>query len=502
MRFPEYDELDATELASLVRKGELCAEELLEAAIERVEERNPRLNAVVDTLYDRARARLDKLPEGPFCGVPFFLKDLKSTLAGTVTSQSNKLAKGYVAKVSSENVKRYEAGGVQILGKTNTPEFGIMGVTESLLRGPCRNPWNPQHTPGGSSGGAAAVVAARIAPVAHGGDGGGSIRIPASACGLFGLKPTRGRVSMAPHLGEAWGGFVQEHVLSRSVRDSAAFLDLVDAPILGDPYWPPPKQRPWIEEVGAPSAPLRIAFTTETLYAGETHPDCREAVQNTVTLLSELGHELVEAKPPFSREEMVRAYFLTVASGVAAIVEETAALAGKKPHHKDFEPQTWVLAQIGWKNSGAELVKQQQVIQRASRQVAGFFGEYDIFLCSTLAEPPIPVGSLSLSTMEKLQLALLRTLNSTALLDKVLDTLGVDALARTPNTQLFNQTGQPAMSVPLSWNEDGLPIGVQFAAPFGDEATLFRLASQLEEAQPWADHQGWKKAFQTSLTRE
>ncbi len=496
MRFPEYDQLDATALAALIRDGEISPDEALEAAIERAESRNPAINAIVTPLYERAREQVKDLPKGPFHGVPFLLKDLLATLEGTVTSQSTKHTRDVVATVTSENVKRYLAAGLQILGKTNTPEFGIMGITEPQLRGPCRNPWNPAHTPGGSSGGSAAAVAARIVPVAHGGDGGGSIRIPASATGLFGLKPTRGRVTMAPHLGEAWGGFVQEHVLTRSVRDSAAFLDLVDGSFAGDPYHAPPKERPWREEVGAPPGKLKIGFWKETLYAGENHPDCKEAVDDAAHLLEELGHEVVEAKPSFHREEMVRAYFITVAAGTAAFVEQAAAIAGKKPSPSDFEPQTWVLAQLGWKNSAAELAKSQQVIQKGSREIAAFFDEYDIFLSSTLASPPIQIGELALRAGQKFQLHILRLLNTRTLLDKALDTLGTEALSRTPNTQIFNQTGQPAMSVPLYWNKQGLPMGVQFAAHFGGEGLLFRLASQLEEARPWADHEGWKTAFQ------
>ncbi len=500
MLLPDYDQWDATKQAELVRAGEVSPVELLDAAIARVEARNPALNAVVLKLFERAREHVDTLPEGPFRGVPFLLKDLKAALAGTPTSDSSRLSLNYRPKVSSVLVERYEAAGLQIFGKTNTPEFGIMGITESELRGPCRNPWEPRHTPGGSSGGSGAAVAARIVPAAHGGDGGGSIRIPASACGLFGLKPTRGRVTQAPHRGEAWGGFVQEHVLTRSVRDSAAMLDLSDAPAPGDPYWAPPKERPWLEEVGAPVGKLRIAFSPETLYAGETHPDCRAAVDDAVSLLQDLGHNVEEAVPPFNKEEMVRAYFLTVASGVARLVEQTARQAGKKPNPRDFESRTWLLAQIGWKFNSAELVEARDHIQRNSRDVAAFFETYDVFLSSTLASPPMHVGALDVTTTQAMQLALLRKLPLRSLLEVVIDTMGKDALSRTPNTQLFNQTGQPAMSVPLFWNGVGLPIGIQLAASFGDEATLFRLAAQLEEARPWAQRKGWEKAFEQVTT--
>ncbi len=484
---PEYDDLDATALAAHVRAGDFSPAELLEAAIERIEARNPALNAVVHTMYDRARSRVEELPDGPFRGVPFLVKDLKLQIAGTPTTNSTKLMVGQVAEVDSVLARRYEAAGLQVLGKTNTPEFGIMGITESELRGPARNPWNPDRTPGGSSGGSAAAVGARMVPAAHGGDGGGSIRIPASCCGLFGLKPTRGRVSMAPFAGEAWGGFVQEHVLTRSVRDSAALLDVADPPTPGEPYGVPAKSRPWAEEVGAAPGTLRVAFTTENIYGGDPHPDCVAAVQSAAQLCRDLGHEVVQATPEFSKPEMIRAYFLTVASGVAWFVEDTSRKAGRRPRARDYEPATWLLRQIGKKTRAPELIDAQLTMQRTGRQIAAFFEQHDVLLTSTLGRPPVKVGELALQKNERTQLALLRALPFDGLLDVALTQMGGSKLSATPNTQLFNQTGQPAMSVPLHWNDDGLPIGVQFASRFGDEATLFRLASQLEEARPWAD---------------
>ena len=487
MKLPEYDDLDATALAELVRSGDVTPEELLDAAAERIEARNPALNAVVYPMIERARRRLPDLPDGPFKGVPFLVKDLKLKIAGTPTTNSTKLNSEVLAERSSVTAERYEAAGLQIVGKTNTPEFGIMGITEPALRGPCRNPWNLEHTPGGSSGGSGSAVGARIVPAAHGGDGGGSIRIPASACGLFGLKPSRGRVSQAPFAGESWSGFVQEHALTRSVRDSAAMLDIEDPHTPGEPYGITTKARPWAQEVGADPGKLKIAVTTDTLYAGTSHPDCVAAVESTVTLLEELGHEVVEATPPFPRDDMVRAYFLTVGTGVAWFVGDAARAAGRSPRAADFEPTTWLLAQIGWKTTAPELLGAQIMMQRAARDVAAFFEEHDVFVCPSLGRPPAKVGELSPTSAENAQLAVLRALPLGALLDFALSKMGDSKLAYTPNTQLFNQTGQPAMSVPLHWNEAGLPIGVQFAARFEDEATLFRLAGQLEQARPWAD---------------
>ncbi len=487
-KLPEYDEWDATEAARLVRAGEVSPEDLLEAAIERIDTRNGPLNAVVTKLYDYARTRVATLPkDAPFRGVPFLLKDLKLQLKGTVTTNSTRLLRNATATESSVLAKRYEAAGLVVVGKTNTPEFGITGVTESKLRGPCRNPWNTDRTAGGSSGGSAAAVAARMVSSAHGGDGGGSIRIPASCNGLFGLKPTRGRVTMAPFMGEAWSGYVQEHVLTRSVRDSAALLDIADPPTPGEPYAAPAKERSWAEEAATKPGKLKIAFTAETLYASQTAPECRAALEDSVALLEELGHEVVEARPSFPKEELVQAYFATIASGTAYMVNATAKKAGVRPRAADFEDVTWLLGQIGHKLPASSLVEHQINIHKAARKVAAFFEDYDILVTPTLAGPPIRIGETALGGSQKAQLRALRLLPLKGLLDLAVNTMGSDALAPFPNTQLFNQTGQPAMSVPLYWTEAGLPIGTQFAAKFGGEGTLFRLASQLEEARPWAN---------------
>jgi amidase len=485
MTLPEYETWDATEMAEKVRRSDVSPSELLEASIARIEAKNPELNAVVQKLYDRARARVDSLPDGPLKGVPFLFKDLKLRLDGTPTSNGSKLSKDRVLQGTSELARRYEAAGLQVVGKSNTPEFGIMGITEPAVFGPCRNPHDPNHTPGGSSGGSASAIAAGMVPAAHSGDGGGSIRIPASCCGLFGLKPTRGRVTMAPYMGEAWGGFVQAHAITRSVRDSALFLDVEDPLTPGEPYAAPHKVRPWVEEVQTPPGKLRIAYTPEPLYGIDTHPDCLAALESTVTLLRELGHEVVEATPQIDREAMIRAYFLTVATGVAWFVENTSAAAGKKPRARDYEPGTWLLALIGWATKAPELLDAQVTMQRNARDVAAFFGSHDVFLTPTMARPPAKVGELQVQPSEALQIQALRRLPLKALLSFALEQMGKNKLSWTPNTQLFNQTGQPGMSVPLYTSPSGLPIGSQFVGRFGDEATLFRLAAQLEAARPW-----------------
>jgi amidase len=483
---PEYDDLDATALAELIKNKELSPAEVLEAAIERAELRNPSLNAIVTPLYERARKQAKDLPDGPFSGVPFLLKDLKAQLKGTPTSNGTKLEKGRIAEGNSLIVDRFLASGVQVMGKSNSPEFGIMGVTEPKIWGPCRNPWDLNRTPGGSSGGTSSAVAARIVPIAHAGDGGGSIRIPASATGTFGLKPTRGRVSMAPYVGEGWGGFVQEGVITRSVRDSALALDQIDQLTIGEPYAAPHKPHPWTSYLRAPDRKLKVAYITSTLFGQENHPDCVAAVESSVKLLDELGHHVEEARPSFPRDELVEAYFMIVASGTSVFVENTSAYAGVKPSVKNFETITWALAQIGWHTSAARLARARDTIHRASRQVAHFFSEYDLFVTSTHAAPPVMIGELGLKTADKLQLALIRNLPLQSLFDLMLKGMGNKALSKTPNTMLFNQTGQPGMSIPLHWNDDGLPIGTQVIAPFGGEGLLFQVATQLEEARPWA----------------
>jgi amidase len=487
MAIQGYDEFDATALAELVRKKEVHPTELVEEALARIDALNPKLNAVVHRMHDQARkAAAGPLPEGPFTGVPFLVKDCDGYLAGEPYTCSSKALVGFIPDHDAEILARQRRSGVVIVGKTNTPELAILGITEPELRGPTRNPWNLEHTPGGSSGGSAACVAARMVPMAHGGDGGGSIRIPASACALFGFKPTRARNPLGPDKGEGWGGLVQQHVLTRSVRDSAAMLDATHGVDPGAPYAAPPPARPFLEEVGAPPGRLRIAFSTGSQLGRDVHPDCVAAVQDAAKLCQELGHSVVEDAPRIDREALVRAYLVIVASSIAAEVEEIAHLARKPLSSSDFEPSTWALAQIGQLLSAADLLRAREATHLAGRQVAAFFERYDVFLDATLAYPPVRVGELALKPSERAGLALLRTLPLKATYLKLLDVLAANNLERTPNTQLANMTGQPAMSVPLSWNAASLPIGVQFAARFGDEATLFRLAAQLEQARPWA----------------
>lgn len=478
---------DATALADRVRRGEVSPSELVDEAIAAIEKVNPQLNAVVHRMYDQARAAAKgPLPEGPFRGVPFVVKDLDGWLAGEPYTQSCRMTKDFVPDRDAEIIARMKRTGVVIVGKTNTPELGIIGVTESELRGPARNPWNPEHTPGGSSGGTASIVAARAVPMGHGGDGGGSIRIPSSACGLFGLKPSRGRNPLGPATSEGWGGYVQPGALTRSVRDCAAMLDATQGVEAGAIYSAPPRARPYVEEIAQQPRKLRIAFSTGSQLGRETHEDVKAAVRDAAALCASLGHELTEVPLPIDRAALVTAYFTQIAVGAASAIEDTARLVGRKPTSADFEPTTWLLGTIGRKLTAMELHHSREACHKAARDLGQFFTTYDLFLDGTLAYPPAKVGELALKGAERVALAALRVVSPRLVLDKLLETLGANALEKTPNTQVANQTGVPAMSVPLYWNAAGLPIGVQFMAPYGDEATLFQLAAQLERARPWA----------------
>lgn len=479
-----FEDDDATALAARVRAGEVHPTELVDAAIAAVERVNPALNAMVHPLFERARAEAKApLPEGPFRGVPFAIKDLDGALGGEPYTQSSRSLRDHVAPHDSEVIARMRRTGVIPVCKTNTPEFGIMGVTESELRGPARNPWDPSVTPGGSSGGSAALVAARAVPFAHAGDGGGSIRIPASHCGLFGLKPTRARVPVDG--GEAWSGYVQQLVVSRSVRDSAAMLDAIHGPWEGAPYQVLPPPRRFLDEVGAPPGRLKIAFTAASLFGRTTDPDHADAVRDAAKLLADLGHEVVEEHPPIERETLVRAYLVVVAAGVASAIAESGRLTKRTPEPGDYELSTWLLGQIGGALSAYDLHKAREDACAAGRAMAGFHERYDLLLTATTAHPPPKIGELALKSYERVGLRMMQAAPVKAVLLKVLDDLAGKSLEKTPNTQLFNQTGQPAMSVPLSWSPSGLPVGVQLSARFGDEGTLLRVASQLEEARPW-----------------
>ena len=458
---------DGLALGAKTRAGEVSAAELVEAAIARIEAHNPALNAVVAKAYDQARdAAKASTPSGPFAGVPFLLKDLGGALAGVPFTGGSRFFKDACPPVDSTLVARYKAAGLIPLGRTNTPEFGLNASTEPVLFGPTRNPWDTERTPGGSSGGSAAAVAAGLVPLAHASDGGGSIRIPASCCGLFGMKTTRGRNTMAPYLGESLAGCAVEHVVSRTVRDSAAALDATAGPAPGDPYMAPPKARPFLDETTSEPRQLRIAIQTQAFSELPVHPDCVAAAEKAGALCEQLGHHVEPASPTFDSERLDQAYNLLFAVGASANIRQRASALGRELDHEQFERVTWAMMEKATGLSAIDYVQLLNGLHAISREIAAFFESYDLLLTPTLAQPPVPLGHL----------------------DMMMDDLDAytDRLWRFASfTYQFNVTGQPAMSVPLHWNDDDLPIGVQFVGRYGDEATLFQLAGQLERAAPW-----------------
>lgn len=484
-----YTSSDGLALADLVRRKEVSPKELVEAAINQIEQTNPKLNAVVYKLYEEALEASNSVDyDAPFCGVPTLIKDLGTALAGTPMGGGSRLYKDYVPDHDSEVVKRLRAAGLLFVGKSSAPEFGVPPCTESEAYGVTRNPWNLDRTSGGSSGGAGTAVAARMVPVAHASDGGGSIRIPASCCGLFGLKPTRDRTPLGPDSSAIWQGFGVHHALTRSVRDSAALLDVLQGPEPGSLTIPPPPARPYLETMHDSPGKLRIAFTTDPLLSKTVHPDCVAAVNATVKLCEELGHEVVEAAPTFDPTEFAQAFMTIMCGEVRAELEEAIEVIGRKATPSDVEPTTWVLGMLGDATSSAEFVRAQHKIQKATRQIGAFFQTYDLFLSPTLAEPPIPVGSLKLSETETM---IMKTLSHLQISQLAKAIAGIERIADTAfnfvgYTPPFNATGQPAMSVPLHWNADNLPIGVQFVGRYGREDQLLQVAAQLEEAKPWA----------------
>ena len=488
--FSDYDKYDGLGLAELVRKKEVKPSELVEEAISRIERLNPQLNAVIYKMYELARkTATGDLPDGPFKGVPFLMKDLLMAYAGVPLTNGSRFFKDFVPDHDSELVNRFKAAGIIVVGKSNLPEFGLVPITEPELFGPTNNPWDLARTPGGSSGGSAAAVAARMVPLAHASDGGGSIRMPASCCGVFGLKPTRGRTPIGPDFGEAWRGLHCDHVLTRSVRDSAAMLDATAGPDVGAPYYAAPPARPFLTEVDTDPGRLRMAFTSEPFLGDVVDKDCVKGLEATVRLCQDLGHEIVQAAPQIDWKAFARAFLTIVCVETRAAIKEAEVLLNRKASFKDFEPSTWVLGLLGRQCRAPEFSRCLNLAQFTAREVGEFFEKYDVLLTPTLARPPVATGELQLKGIRAAVMRLLGRVNA----GRLINTLsGIEALSQhvfgfMPYTPLFNVTGQPAMSVPLYWNNEGLPIGMQFVGRYGDEATLFRLASQLERARPWSE---------------
>lgn len=461
---------DALALAALVRARKLSARELLTTAIARAEALDPRFSFMAQRLYEQAARQLSGQPAaGPFGGVPFLLKDLNTHIAGELTEGGSRLFKGYRASASSELVLRHQRAGLVIFGKTTSPEFGLTGTTENRLTGATRNPWAPDRIAGGSSGGAAVAVAAGIVPMAHATDGGGSIRLPASCCGLFGLKPSRGRVPMGPPRSEGWGGLSAHHVISRSVRDSAAMLDVTAGIEPGSRYGaPPPPPGGFLAAARRKPRALRLALMTRPFSGSPVDPQCVAAAEAAARLCEQLGHHVEIAAPAIDPAAIGMASFAIIASAVAADIEDRAKLLNITPGPDVLEPITLAFLAYGRSVTGRDLARANNTLQAAALTMAQFLTSHDMILSPTLAAPPLPLGQISLSP------------------DCDFPTWGQRAAAFTPFAQIANLTGQPAMSVPLGSSRDGLPIGVMFTGRYGDEAGLLQLAMQLETAQPWA----------------
>jgi amidase len=464
----EAGALDAVGQAELVRSGDVKQTEMVEFAIERIEELNPQLNAVVTPMFDHALAAARAGVTGPLAGVPYLVKDLALECRGVRFTEGSRFLADNVSTYDSELVLRLQRAGVLIMGKTNTPEFGMVPACEPVLFGPTRNPWNTDRSTSGSSGGSAAAVASAMVAAAHANDLGGSIRYPASTCGLFGLKPTRARNPLGPEYGDVVSGWAVEHAVTRSVRDSAALLDATSGPMLGDPYAAPAPARRFADEVGADPGRLRIAVTRRTPSGELGHPDCIAALDDAAALCEQLGHEIHEVDFVHLTPAVGGAIGTTFNAATAWIVGYWTRKVGREPRPDELEPITREYWKAGQQVSAADYLLAIEDLQRFSRRIAEFFTTTDVWLTPTMSTPPAMIGEITSTDDEPM-----RALENGG---RTVEYAGVIA----------NITGNPAMSVPLFWNGDGLPIGVHFMAPFGDEATLFRLASQLEAARPWA----------------
>lgn len=487
--FTEYADHDATALAALIARREISATELLDAALARAEVLESRLNAICTPMIEIARERVRGTLSGAFAGVPFLLKDIAQDYAGVPATCGTRALRNYRPVQHAEIVNRWLAAGLVIFGKTTLPEFALKAVTESTLFGATRNPWDTARTPGGSSGGSAAAVAARIVPMAGASDGGGSIRIPASFCGLFGLRPSRGRVPPGPAHGEFWDGASSEHVLTRSVRDSARMLDVAAGADVGAPFVIAPPVRPYADEVGRDPGRLRIGFSTRSPLDTPVDDDCVRAVEHAVKLLTQLGHDVEPAEPEIDGAALARSFLTMYFGQTAASVAEARTLSGAGDDA--FELDTRALALLGRSLSAGDYVAERKRWNDYARALGRFHQRYDFYLTPSVAMPPSKIGEQDLPALQRgaLRVVLKLGVGKALLKTGIVDQLAQQSLSRVPFTQLSNLTGTPSMSVPLYWSAAGLPVGVQFVAAHGGEDRLIRLAAQLELAQPWAQRQ-------------
>lgn len=488
VQFKEYRDYDLLGLKTLADTKEVKVQEILEAAIYYIDQLNTGLNAVINDLSHTVSQQLESAaPTAPLYGMPFLLKDLGAVYKGQVLSNGSRLFRNYIPDYNSTLVDRYLQAGLMVLGKTNTPEFGLKGTTEPAFFGRTRNPWNPQKTTGGSSGGSAAAVASGMVPVASGGDGGGSIRIPASYCGLFGLKPGRGRMPTGPKAGDLWQGATTQHVLTRTVRDSAFLLDLTHGMDKGSRNYATPYTGSFLKAIDSPLKPLKIAFNIDSPIGMGVDQDHQKAVLNTVNLLSSLGHEVIEAKPPVDGIRLAKSYLTMYMGEVHASMLEAADLLQTKIRKSDVEADTWLLAKLGEITSAGEFVRAIQFWDELARVMQAFFDEYDLYLTPTTAFPAANIGELDMPQSQKMLINLLTATGGTKLLKASGQhmEIALKNLRYTPFTQIANLSGLPAMSVPAGMTREGMPIGVQFIGPYCDEELLLKMARQIELAQPW-----------------
>ena len=484
--FPEYESYDAIGLAELVRRGDITAGECLQAAYERYLAYNPTLNAITHEFYTEARQTIALADtHAPLFGVPFLLKDLMTAYKGKPLTFGSNYLQHYQPSDDCELVKRYKQAGLLIWGKTNTPEFGLSIVTEPALFGKTRNPYHSDYTAGGSSGGAASAVAAGIVPIAHGSDGGGSIRIPASCCGIFGFKPSRGLVPVGPFVLRMWQGCAVQHILSHSVRDSALVLDLTKGASIGEPFVTAPAKEPYLQAIEAPLRPLRIAVCSRSFLGGDIHPDCLAAVEKTRKLCQSLGHKVIPVQPDFINNDVVQAFITLISAEIGALMNYFHKATGRKPKRHEIELSTRLFIQAGKQFRAYEMSQAINVLDRASLKVATFFQDVDILLTPTLAQPPMKHGVFAPSRWEKNVLTFFDNMPWLASMHKLLTKLCEPVMTTVPFSAIFNISGSPAASLPLHKNSEGLPIGCQIAAACGNDSTVLQLARQLERECPW-----------------
>ena len=468
MSFTEYDRHDALGLAALIAKKKITAREAVDEAIARAEKLNPALNAIVFEAYERARDAAKAKPgRGPFAGVPILLKDMRAGAVGMPTRSGSRMVPPVPANHDSTLVERFRTAGLIPLGKTNVPEFGILPTTESTLYGPAHNPWNLAHSTGGSSGGSAAAVAAGIVPIAHATDGGGSIRIPAACNGLVGLKVSRGRVTQGPDASDSTSGLSVDNVVTRSVRDTAAMLDMISAIDYGDPYTAPAPEGSYLDGIRRKPKRLRIALSMKDLRGAAFHPDVQAALKKAAKLCQSLGHSVEEATPAMDAEETTTAFMTLWGSSTAYAVEGLSRMTGIKPSRDVLEGLTFALYERGKAITAIQQIWAQQTLYRYARVAAKFHETYDLWLTPTLASPPIRLGIVDTNADD-------------------VEAGFAPILGYVPYTAMQNATGQPAINLPLYWNKDSLPIGVQFVARYGGEMLLLKFAAELEKAAPWA----------------